>query len=334
MAINAWWAEKPEENYWMEITDRDELGNDVTAPQWNGAGREEWSYILVTYVKPGDIVFHWHKTLAGEPALVGWSEAVGPLSTSSMDWLAHGTRGRARGRASHVPTWTMELGGFTELDAPLTLRELNARREDVLAAISATARRNPGSVYAPFYDYGGRALRAQQAYLTKMPANLVTLLARFSDLAGAPTPTTGARRAGRATAPSTQGRQQDPALRRAIERHAVELAKQHYYALGATDIKELGKPYDLFVELDGEDRHVEVKGATAKNILTVQLTMGEVDHAGRWAATDLFVVDGIEYREASPGTFVTSGGTTRIWSDWEPELSSLLPTQYRYELPR
>jgi hypothetical protein len=47
-----------------------------------------------------------------------------------------------------------------------------------------------------------------------------------------------------------------------MEDHAVRRAIQHYQAERATDIEELGKPYDLKLMLAGEDRHVEVKGSS------------------------------------------------------------------------
>lgn len=97
MTINNWWQSDQRESYWMEITDRDDLGTSLWAPQRDGSGGESWSYTLLTYVEPGDRVFHWHKSSAGEPAIVGWSEALGPLQVETRSWQARGTRGRARG---------------------------------------------------------------------------------------------------------------------------------------------------------------------------------------------------------------------------------------------
>ena len=68
MAINEWWAADSGQRFWMEITDRYDLGADLFAPTTDGRGRPYWGYELITYVQPGDIILHWHKTLAGEPA--------------------------------------------------------------------------------------------------------------------------------------------------------------------------------------------------------------------------------------------------------------------------
>ncbi len=169
-----------------------------------------------------------------------------------------------------------------------------------------------------------------QAYLVKMPTQVLEVLARIADLGQVPGVET---RGPHPRVKGAQGRQQHPALRKAVEVHAVEFAKAHYRSLGATRIKELGKPYDLNVQLDGVERHVEVKGATADEVVSVTLTAGEVDHASTWPTTDLFVVDGIRYREVATGRFETSGGTPRVWPSWRPEISALKPTEYRYALP-
>jgi len=59
MAINEWWIDNPEERYWMEITDRENLGANLIAPTLAKGDKENFSYTLVSHVKPGDVVFHW-----------------------------------------------------------------------------------------------------------------------------------------------------------------------------------------------------------------------------------------------------------------------------------
>ncbi|MCT3000406.1 DUF3883 domain-containing protein [Propionibacterium freudenreichii] len=135
----------------------------------------------------------------------------------------------------------------------------------------------------------------------------------------------------RANATPRRGRGQaylsDAERRSAIERHAVAVAIAHYRSLGATEITELGKPYDLRLTLNGQERHVEVKGSTVPSIETIELTQGEVVHARGWAATDLVVVDGIECGPGSDGPLTTSGGRLRIFNDWSPAEQALQPTQ-------
>ncbi|MGN6132574.1 MAG: hypothetical protein ACTHOK_19760 [Nocardioidaceae bacterium] len=42
MAINEWWAADPGQRFWMEMTDRDDLGADLFAPTTGGSGRPYW----------------------------------------------------------------------------------------------------------------------------------------------------------------------------------------------------------------------------------------------------------------------------------------------------
>lgn len=42
MAINAWWDGDSTETFWMEITDRADLGANLHAPQSDGSGRDYW----------------------------------------------------------------------------------------------------------------------------------------------------------------------------------------------------------------------------------------------------------------------------------------------------
>jgi len=330
MALNNWWDTDPDEMYWLEIRqDPNGLGEFLRAPKAAGDGNPSWSYELTSYVQPGDRVFHWHRTPSGEPGILGWSEAVGPLETITWSWQARGTRGRERGVPTVGPTWNMPLFNYTELARPATRTALNERRGEIFEVIDGVARAYGKPVYAPFQNYGGRELRAQQGYLTKFPAALVALL---FELPTPDAPATSRTRGRTARAGRGQGYIADAEKRMALERHAVRKAIQHYRAVGATEVEELGKPYDLRVILDGRERHVEVKGSVGDQLDSVQLTQGEVDHARTYQPTDLFVVDGISASRGFDGKVLTSGGVTRIWQDWAPQERALRPTHLRYTL--
>lgn len=327
MAIHNWWADDPAEIYWMEITGRDDLGVNLKAPKADITGNESWSYVLTSYVQPGDRIFHWHKSRLSEPAIVAWSEAVGPLDTIEMSWQARGTRGRERGVPTVGDAWMMPLASTTDLDIPITRAMINARYSEVLSLLGELAASVGNPTYAPFQNYGGRELRAQQGYLTKFPAALVDLLFDLPKADSASLPPVAPR------ITRGQGYMSDAEKRTALEHHAVDMAKQYYLDAGATTIEELGKPYDLRVILDGVERHVEVKGSVGTSLESVQLTQGEVDHANGWQPTDLFVVDSIICVRGDGGVVSTSGGVTRRWANWIPANSALRPTHLRYTLP-
>lgn len=128
-------------------------------------------------------------------------------------------------------------------------------------------------------------------------------------------------------------RLQDPKLRAAVERRSLDVAREHYEALGAGDgdIKELGKPFDLVVQLDGVERHAEVKGSSLL-IDTVELTVNEVTHGQACAASDLLVVDGIEWSRSEEGEVSAWGGRLRVWTDWSPAEEDLAARRFAYAL--
>ena len=47
-----WWESDQSERYWVEITDREDLGADLKCPPRNEAGNEYWSYSLVHEIAP------------------------------------------------------------------------------------------------------------------------------------------------------------------------------------------------------------------------------------------------------------------------------------------
>ena len=96
--ISEWWTADPGQRFWMEITDRVDLGADLFAPTTDKGGRPYWGYELVTYVQAGDVVLHWHKELGPEPAVVGWSQATGAYEDTDISWQARAAPTDARER--------------------------------------------------------------------------------------------------------------------------------------------------------------------------------------------------------------------------------------------
>src|SRR4051794_16246030 len=95
------------------------------------------------------------------------------------------------------------------------------------------------------------------------------------------------------------------------QRYWMEIT--HRDDLGGTNVRELGKPYDMAVMVAGAERHCEVKGSSML-IDTVELTRNEVTHGRDCAAVDLIVVDGIKItRDRNRGTIEASGGNLRVW---------------------
>lgn len=129
----------------------------------------------------------------------------------------------------------------------------------------------------------------------------------------------------------SQGYEQDPEMRSAVELYAESIAKKHYVSQGFR-VQKFGKPFDLLCEKEGESIHVEVKGSRTK-LDTVILTINEVSDAENadWQS-DLFVVDQIVV-EREGNELVAGGGVARVIQKWVPAKEMLAPSQFKYRLP-
>jgi hypothetical protein len=335
MALNTWWTTDPSQRYWMEITHRPDIGGNLQAPK---LPEGQWSYDLVSQVQPGNRVLHWS---GAERALVGWSNVLEAASTvPRYTWQPRGTSGRALPGPRTTEGWVAPLAGLQRFASPPTLADLLPLLDDLMDVNRVLVEKHGDPTYFPFYRYGGTQIRTQQAYFVKFPVELFELVpgiesARAEVGAEDPDgevpedfqpPNQRAPR-GRTT------RAQDPKLRAAIERRALDVAVQYYRDLGGSNVRELGKPYDLAVEVDGVERHCEVKGSSML-IDCVELTINEVNHGQACPHVDLIVVDGIQVRrDKTTGNVEAHGGAIRVWTDWSPEEDALAARRFAYTLP-
>jgi hypothetical protein len=121
-----------------------------------------------------------------------------------------------------------------------------------------------------------------------------------------------------------------PDERKAVETHAMAVARQHFEALGWDVIDtSSGNCYDLACRKGSRELRVEVKGTTGagENVL---LTRNEVAHARTFPDLALVVVSRIELsRGAAPSA---SGGSKRVEEPWRIDMGELSPLAYEYSL--
>lgn len=337
MAISDWWRHDAREHFWLEITDRADLGANLIAPTTNLDGQSYWGYELLNFVEPTDVVYHWHKSLAGEPGIVGWSRAAGTAERDELAWRSRGTRGRESNSEVMRPAWRVDLLGYQPLPQPLTNSRLRAAEEEIRAVHGRLLNETPPKAkYFPFNFSPARPLRVLQTYLTKFPKELARTLDLPGTLLegrGAGKPTGEPKRA--ISGARDAGVVADPVVRRAIELHAMRAAGDHYDSRGyAVTDTSASRPYDLEVAKGLEIRRVEVKGSSGSEIDTVELTAGEVGHNREFPLMDLFVVDSIEWTRVDDGSVVTSGGRSRLFEEWFTSDDSLEPTRFRFRLHR
>lgn len=339
MSLNTWWVAEPGQRYWMEITDRTDVGGPLLSPKLPSL---TWGYDLVSQVQPGDRVLHWSTSLRPS-RLVGWSVVaeharVIPVYT----WTPR------HGDVRTTPGWSAALGGFHPFEKPVTAKQLRPLLDEIVAVDELLGARHHGGLYFPLTRYGAnrpkprQELRAAEAYFVKFPLELFDVIpgigaARIEgalDLAGVDVPEDY--QPPSATAPlGRTTRAQDPAHRDAVERRSLDVAREYYASLGGLDYMEIGAPYDIEVTVGAIERRCEVKGSSVL-VQTVELTRNEVRNATEdWPAVDLIVVDGIEViRDPDTGEVTAAqGGRLRVWADWIPAEESLRPTKYAYDLP-
>jgi hypothetical protein len=151
--INDWWADDSRQRFWLEITDRPDVGIDLHCPQRDATGNRTPGYSLIWCVRVDDIVFHYEK---GKRAITGWSRAAGPVTEAPTVWLSH--RGATRRRLLQEraqPGWWLDLDGPFLLDPPLALAQIRASATQLRAVLDALRSDHPGSLYFPFSFYRG-----------------------------------------------------------------------------------------------------------------------------------------------------------------------------------
>jgi hypothetical protein len=180
--LNTWWSGDGAEKYWLEITDRVDIGIDLHCPQRDAGGNRSAGFSLIWWVEPGDVVFHYDRKVR---AITAWSRAVGHVVEAPVTWLPHRAATRRRiGVARPQPGWWLDLEGRYELSTPLQLAALRAYGDRVRAVMEALAVAHGGRpLYLPFFFHGGTELRPMQTYLNKVPAALVNALPELGDAA-------------------------------------------------------------------------------------------------------------------------------------------------------
>jgi hypothetical protein len=332
---NTWWNADPEERFWLESTDRSDLGANIVAPISNNAYQR-----LVSHVRPGDIIVHYYQPTH---EIVAYSIAEGEPFDSKIRWPD-------RVYSDESPAFEEAIGHFTFLETPITLEEIRERDEEIRRIKDNLDNAVGGkSVYFPFQIPAVRpVVPAQGAYLTKLPKAVFDLFPELNQAvelrsrlpeasprvfsSDIPPITPGRKGTG-----STGGRQRDVKKKLAAEEHAMVRARAYLEDLGyevedVSDQASLG--YDLLGIKDTEVVGCEVKGSISSRI-GVDVQASEVDFAMEVALpfrSLLYVVDGIELSKVGDD-YVAIGGRPREYWDWDPDAGSLTPTAYRYILP-
>lgn len=166
----------------MEIAGAKAPGIDLRAPIATPDEGRKWHWDLVRHVRPGDIVVHWFTTAAHAKGVVGWSRAASTAVVEDHIWVPRTRPDIDDNTATPRPHWVVPLEGYTQLARPITRSEVESIHADVVGLEEELAEIYPRFKYYPFQDYRPNEIRANQAYLTKMPVDLLRLLNRLGQL--------------------------------------------------------------------------------------------------------------------------------------------------------
>jgi hypothetical protein len=177
-----WWSGLAEERFWLESTDREDLGADLRAPLRDEAGKDNWRYTLFLEARAGDVVFHYDKRAA---AITKVSRIAGPAVPAPIVWAARGTYARSRGaEPAELAGYRLDLSDHRPLGAPLALNTLRQDREGLQAIYDAVAVRGVPR-YFPF-ELSDRPVRPLQGYAFKLPSAFVEVFLPLWDEGDSP----------------------------------------------------------------------------------------------------------------------------------------------------
>jgi len=115
-----------------------------------------------------------------------------------------------------------------------------------------------------------------------------------------------------------EGYSSDRRIREAVEQHAMKMAYECYkaknYEVDARKCRT--ESYDMECTKDGTTLHVEVKGTQGSGEKII-LTEREIEHAEKYPM-ELCVVWGIKVARRGKKTVEASGGSLKVYPDWNP----------------
>jgi hypothetical protein len=178
VAINRWWDGRPAERYWVEITDRPDIGADLKAPKTTDQGSETWGYSLTVEPQADDIVLHYSTP---RMEIVGFSRTTGVVQDIELSWAPRSASGRRLDEPIPRPAWRHLLRGYRELHPPVTLAHVRASEREVRLVLQRLRQSARGALYFPFALSDLRSIRTAQTYLAKFPAGLVEIFPTLSE---------------------------------------------------------------------------------------------------------------------------------------------------------
>ena len=169
-----WWDNRPFENLWLELTDREDLGANLHAPKTNQSGKEFWGYSFVSRTETNDIIFHFSKK---DSAIIAYSiVADEPVLEEEIKWAARGSY--AKGIIPYRRHgWLRNFSKHYVLSKPLKVKQILTKLEEIIEKTDDLMMVKPKKkgLYFPFELKSSRPMRPMQGYLFKFPSFMLEL---------------------------------------------------------------------------------------------------------------------------------------------------------------
>ncbi len=160
-AWRPWWSGYPDERYWLEITDRDIVGDDLQGYCVDEGGKTSQAYSLAAgHMRPGDTVYHFHRRVG----------AIVMKSTVSGEYELDDTG------APEEDYWIVALSNAQKVKPPVTRDTIAKSTGKLYPILEGIRAKHSPPTYLPFTAAQGQ-LRLRQTYLTKMPRRIAEVLA-------------------------------------------------------------------------------------------------------------------------------------------------------------
>ena len=177
MAEEYWWELQEDEIYWLEITDREDIGANLLAPQTNQKGRDFWSYSFLKLVNKGDVVFHYDKKIK---SIVGKSIVENSYIESQLKWAARGSYSKSAGVKPYWRSgWEVPLENYQNNNS-LSIEKIIQCKDDIKNNYLSLKSKFKTPIYFPFELGDKRPPRPMQGYLFKFPKFMLDI---FPELA-------------------------------------------------------------------------------------------------------------------------------------------------------
>ena len=332
--MNKWWNQYKEEYYWVEVTSRDDIGENLKSPQKNTSGKDYWGYSILKEMYPGDGVIHYDLNTR---SIVGVSEVSERWKENITTWVPSNKKNlRGVGR----PGFLVDLRDYRNI-RPVKLEQIQKKHQQVKNIINNLEERFKTS-YFPFH-----LTSEERNYVSTNEGYAFIVTQDFADLFPSLKKALENKnksqenkkqieRKSETKSKRSRGYKVDPVKNEAIELHAVRKAIEFYEDKGYLVDEKPRKnfPYDLEAKKGDTELHIEVKGKSIDDPESIDLTYNEVKHSiDNPSSSVLLIVHGIKVTPTkNANKFRTSGGKIIERNPWMIDQAKLTPRNYKYKL--